>query len=760
MGFFSSKTQITVGTTISRVVEDDLLPNTMAQSIIQSALGRRPMGKALVNDIINGPVPKFNRMFQYAQNNYAFGLPNASFSNEEDGVPEVIAAIQADTGHTIALQEMFIDSVDNVFMGWKHINDHYGYDEATNELAVLSAARGYPVYLETIEAVHSADRPTNYSKFSQNPDTGFTRDRPTSELAMVLGSSAAWREPSIATSEQAIIHVIYEIEVDEEDIVEGEELELIKRESFVVDLSHFDVSDSYFHAKYTYNTGAGNQVGYWYYLDGSGSHPALDAVHNVSYTNAGTYFPFSFFRYDRVNRTDPSLAGTPEFDTTKEMLNIVGMDFEEIGESIHENDEISDVQQAALVMAVPLDSQNPVDLEYLFKFFAGLHSETNSAPLIGDNNQPKNNNVMTIQDADFKLVFSYGNTRRRTFFGMDEVVGTYSSFVDYIEHKQVVNVAEVGEEPVMEEKSFNIPQKVFRYQRTRTMYDEIRINSPRMSYVVYESSKAEVYDVTMDEGDYSNILIPLDKNICDTFTFIQLEVLYHRSLHMVFNAKVKQKLAWYETGFFRFLLTVVAIGAMFIFPPAGTPALMTALGIGSSVVAIHVLLAVVFHIIQAVIIQQGVKLLVSQLDVDTAFLAALVVAVSAIATGHLVPDSMFADNVLLLASGMVSGVQAHIQEAGINLQKEIDEFVEYSEGLQKELDELRELLDTQSFMDPFALITLRPLHIPGEAADNYFLRTMGSGNPGADVLEEIENFVDNSLRLPTIADTLKGEFYA
>ena len=61
------------------------------------------------------------------------------------------------------------------------------------------------------------------------------------------------------------------------------------------------------------------------------------------------------------------------------------------------------------------------------------------------------------------------------------------------------------------------------------------------------------------DGVNDVLIIPVDRTIAKDMELLKRERVYARSLHVVFNSMVIQKLKWYQTGIFRAIMIIVAV---------------------------------------------------------------------------------------------------------------------------------------------------------------------------------------------------------
>jgi hypothetical protein len=107
-----------------------------------------------------------------------------------------------------------------------------------------------------------------------------------------------------------------------------------------------------------------------------------------------------------------------------------------------------------------------------------------------------------------------------------------------------------------------------------------------------------------------------------------------------------------------------------------------------------------------------------------------------------------------LGNSLISGANAALKDAFADWNKELQEFNLMKDELWEELEDLQKALLLPLNVDPLTFVDLQPLTIWGENPDQYYGRTVHSGNIGVESLQIVENFVPFSLRLPTTVQTL------
>ena len=100
-----------------------------------------------------------------------------------------------------------------------------------------------------------------------------------------------------------------------------------------------------------------------------------------------------------------------------------------------------------------------------------------------------------------------------------------------------------------------------------------------------------------------------------------------------------------------------------------------------------------------------------------------------------------------VSSGLLDAVNSSISDTLADIQKEFTELASSMEKQYKVLEDAQKLLENNTFLQPFMIF--------GESPEDYYNRTCHAGNIGMVGIDAIHNYVDYSLTLPKISDTLQ-----
>ena len=766
MGLFSH-TVTTVGTSVARVIDDKMVPDSIKTGAMRSIIADddQLVGNAM-EELMGGLGNKTNRMYEYGRDRYIFGLPSATAMKSDDAKPLVQAAIAAEASGPVTLDYYHFGAFNNLHVGWFTLVNNFGYSHTTNEIATLSASKGTKVYLkDMVVVVKEANLIEmgngSLDQWGSPPNGGFVpQQRDVGVLAGALTAHSPFMVDPVAAADYVKVTYAWE---ESTQVVVGTSTNFstgavsnvyatqktVKEASFNILVSSYDAQADYHQVRYT-RAGVSK---YWLYKAGSGTYPAIDASYQTTHAGDGSYFPFGYFRYNKVSAAFNK--DSAEYKSSKKLVNYLGMDFDQLIDGIHANPDIDQVENAMLMLAVPADTKNAMEQRYLFDYFNRLVTQVApiSAADLAVNNQlatlmkgislelPLGSIV--IQDKRFKMALTYRNVFKHRVAGVIGKKGSYASgYSETMQSESGVNTATGAAVPF----STKVPCHFYQFQVSETMYEEVQVYNLKSLYYVFESFIATA------QGKDSNLLIPLDYSLTRPYHATDREVLYARSMYYVFNSRVVTRLKWYETAFFRALLVIAAIVMTVISIGETWQTIVAALAAGAAAEVIVIL--ILTQLLEYLLISLAVKVFVHVFGQKVAFIAALVLALyggyEGLKAGSL-KGSPWAQELLQMSSALIKGVNNDIKNDFDGLAKEREDFNLFVEQENKKLDEANKLLENDN--------PLIPMVIFGESPKDYYERTVHSGNIGVLSLDAISNYVDISLTLPKLNDTVGETIY-
>ncbi len=738
MGLFSSKKKTYVGTTVSRVIENNLLPDSIKTGGLTALVKEGDSLDYIRDELLQGIGMRAESMYRYAKNNYTNGMPSGQYLSNDIGEVEVDAVLTGIEGLPVTIEYSRLGSPNGLHIGWMNLISSHGYDPLTNILGNLSITKGVNVYLDDmVYAVPTAD----YSKYSASTlaqwgtaaNAGYTP----SKISVAL-------KDLVQPSPMVLDALAIEDHVKVTYVWKATPTSALSRDTFTIPITGYDDSAEYLHVKYLSN----GITKYWMYAIGAGTHASLDNLLDTPVVQ-GTYFPFIYFRYNKAPvSTD---VNNMEYKTSKKALKYLGIDYDDMIDGINQNQDIGDVQQAMLLMAVPAVTTEPIEQRYLFDYFDNIYEANQKQFPVQDKinafnrNLNRNANAYVIQDNKFKMSLSFSAIYKTRIAGTfpAEVSGqgteTYTVKVEKYQNEG---------DTFYEDQIKTIKYHFYRRKITNNLYDEIKVSDLQVTYYVLGD-----YTVIADETD-NILLIPIDRSVSKLYNIMDREVLYSRSLHYVFNSVQIVKIKWYQQGWFSALLKIAAIVVTIISFGADGGALFTAVSSLSLAAIGAAIWSIMVDAFIGLIIGELFKIFVQAIGMDAAIILAVIGAAYGIYTKMAnvnMQQFLWGDNLLKMATGLMSGVQATATSLIEDLMKEASEFTKFVEEQTKILDDAKELLHNRVLLSPFVIF--------GETPKEYYDRTVHSGNIGVVGINAVGKYVETALTLPKLRDTLGENNY-
>lgn len=729
MGLFSSSTKTIVGTSVSRLIQDNLLPDTPRTAILQAILKGGEITEYLMEGMTRSLGATTGRMYRFGgSGNYPMGLPSGEFASNAELIRELRTILQNQEGGEIEFDYVVAGPFNFTHHAWQKIINDYDWRSSDNTVQVgagtpwlnYGATPGrYALFnfsLVLLESRRYSYAPETLAQLGYNPQQG---PAPGREMIYdeIGGSSPApvnWTPPTFSTSysrEQAWVSITW-------DSGNGD-YTAVGSATFVIDLGYYDPWTEYVQARYRKVDGNWK---YFTYRIGLGTYPTLDAVAaEPDGALNGEFFPFIHFRHNKVSLG--ANKDSAEYKASKKMAKYLGMDYNELLDAIHENPDIGDVAQAYVMLAVPAISTNPVECRYLYEFMEAFEAGSLDDSDISNDPYTGYMQAMFIQDTKVKMSLAHAGIKKVVINGVVGPVGSYSNTWDRISGAWFAN-------PTMNR---------YRKQINPTQYEEIQVMNLEFRYHI------EGRHYTAGDETDPIFLIPLDYTITDKYSLKEREELYARSLHLICNSLVRIKVKWYQQGWFADLIQVVGI-VLFIYSLGTSAPLNAAISAGAYATAA---LIVITTIVVNLAISYAIQLFVKLVGVDIALFVAI--AMSIYTMGQVMGADQWrsmlpwAEEMLKVAGGIAN---AAMRQESLDLVEDYADFKKDVEFADKELERVSKLLEQDNHY-------IEPITIWGESPDAFFNRTVHSGNIGTVGFDMLHNYVSMALTLPTISQTIQ-----
>lgn len=752
MGFFSSRKKTIVDTSVSRVLDDDRIPDTMKTSVIQAIINDEEISERVLENMQKTVAIRAERMYRFAKKNYIYGLPSGKMTSNQEGVDEARQVLEAIEGNPVAIEYSQLGPANRLHVAWMRLISQYGYNPATNEISVLSAQKNKQVLLDDIQLeIPEAELSTLPSETlvqwgiaavsGYNPNK-IVQDTSLYQSSWIRRINGPARQQARVTYSWASPYAGNRFE---SDFLYGNNSRTT--ETLLIDLSDLDQDDDFLHVKYH----VGEVTKFWMYEIGKGTYPLLDGLFDIPADTAGTYFPFIFFRQNKKKFDEVGFG--EGYRDNKKMCKILDMDYDAVLDAIHENPDIKDVTQAVMTFAVNPRGTSQEEIKYLFDYFSeqALYQDltVRQANAVGGfgqilfRNRLDTRHAIVIQDKLFKMTLGFDAIMTRSKFGSIGKKGTYTS--SYTTRSRKVETVDLTGETYVHNDVYSV--HIYRYQASAHTYLEVEVHDLALEYNIEGK-----YSVLADDKD-KILLVPLDRSITKNYPMKEREVLYSKALHFVFNSKVTMKVKWYQSGFFSFILNVVAIViAIYSFGASALGQSLLAYSIGMTTLQ-AVMITAITGLLTALAVSFAIQLFIKAVGAEFAFLVAVVAVLAGayqMISHGTVTGAPWASELLQLANGLSSGIQSSIQTEMQDLMAGYSSFLKEAEEQMKLLESAKELLEPSKLLSPFTIF--------GESPNDYYNRTVHSGNIGTLGIAAISNYVDLSLTLPTLSESVGETF--
>lgn len=483
-----------------------------------------------------------------------------------------------------------------------------------------------------------------------------------------------------------------------------------------------DQSKFFYHVRFSPKGSNNPNHGYWIYEMGTGEYPALDTVDNIN--RDSPYLPIIPLRQDNQNM-GPEVDEEGEFvrdadgnkivpttelyETSKKLCDLLDADFDELCRQVHSNPDVEGIDHAYLIMGIDIRSENKAGKGYLYQFFQDLAVRNPGITRL------------RIQDAYYNILI--------TFDSVD-----YSTYTGSLTERTEIE--------------YSGDTMTLRRDNRDGTYGEVIVTNLLHTNYVYESHAVQTSLSGSADPDNYNFVIPLNyelwkegRALFDRYELVQ------ESFKIIFNSYERRKLKWYETSIFKAIMIVIAIvvtiysAGTFI---AGLQSAYAATGIqGAMTYAIQ-------SIVLATAINYGFRALARVLPTEFVIAIAVFATALSLSSSLGITDFVDADVMLQYTNVSFEGVQESIQTDLIELQKEMEEFTDYTQELDDELASLEEELYDMSWFEVMNMNSKPEDIYLYETPTEFYTRTIHAGNIGVSTLSAAENYVENALTLPEL----------
>lgn len=690
-----AKYQTSVSSTAVALVESENTQTT-SKNIIGSLCHTAdyPINNGILRNAMESSAARLPQIHRYGRDKYTYGLPNGYMVNSNLlDTSEVEEVISKEVGYEIEVKEAFISAPEAMMFARAHATKHWGY---------------------YTEKDYMVNPPIKVDKGHQSTITDAYIQQ---DGSMIVTVSSGYSSRDVG----------YHLLTDD--------VYVPKNEVYGNPNNH----EIYYHVSYVPKGLTNVNFSYWFYDVSLNTHTELS---NIETELEQPFLPIVPLReYNKnlgpeINKEDGSFVRdengnkiTPDtelYKTSKHLLKLADLSMDELCLAVATNKDVDDIDHTYVTFAVSIRTKTKVGKHYLYQFFKQL-------ALQGDYGSE-----IRIADASYDVRIRYDDISTRL---IDEVLQK-----SYTDSNGVVKYKTEDTQLTYNGNNLTIKRMV-----SKTEHEEIVItNLHHVNYIFDGHAQTTTLSDSVDEDNY-NFLIPLQYNLVKANRgILGRQDLLNESLVMVFNCYDRQKLKWYQTGWFKVLVIIIAVVIIVLSWGTLTEPIILAYQQGIQYLALTLAEMAIEYYVSTELIAYIAK----EFGVVAAVVAAIISAVTLSGISNLKGVNsveMFSGDWLLqMSSGFSTTVKAISKGATMNIAEEMKEFESYAEEQEDILKDLQDELYDETWID-FDLIQSREhIEFPGETPEDFYNRTIHAGNVGTLLYTAIPSYVTLKTTLPQL----------
>lgn len=772
MGLFSGKKKIYVSSVVYPLGDDEgpKKREFLKYTVLNATMTNAPsIADALTQGYLKGQGMALRNCFEYARDKYSEGVPmsSAKYLEEPDQEELKTILVTKHPGSTIDILTLMVGTADYEWWAERYLAQEFGYDRVEREFqrppagVDANAAIAYDLEPSGVVRILLMSAGGAIKVIDYRPGDGYKN---MADFVHCAYQAVQTFDSGIVTEVRAktpgeVDSVSVQVTVTERA---GEIQTTTIRITTDVDESGPNTT-----IKTSTVTEVRTRPQYFLYGLGAGTYPVLDG-----WVSGGDllspYYPAIPLRRDSKDLLATANKETELYKTSKKFLTRLGMDIDELGESLNGNTGIKDVDHAYVTFGVSLNTQSEEGKRYLFNFFQYLRGITSAqttkatfelwktAFLNNQRNTPPQMNMIEVYSTknrennyDIKIQWDYIDTTLKSGTVRE---GARAGDVEIV-------MAGTRTEFSFRSMDFKLDNsKLYaRRQLNENTYEELEIAGLVYDNYIYRGKSVSIsaFDA-FDDEDEEGFIVPLNQAVLRTMSLRDTTDLAYQCCHMVLNCYRVVKQKWYQTGIFKVILMIVAVVLMYFFPPAGVALMATTIAttfvvsliIAKIIAAVLYMLAMM--IIMNILTKVAVKLFGETWGPIIAMIAMFVAGnwgnITAIGTqGVTVVQVMNATTAVLNAYGN------YVQQKTLGVYKDIGNLEMEYEKKFKELEEMTEkMLGTNTDLLDIQAMTDATNFYHFETSSTFLGRTLMTGSDITEItLDQVGNFAALGLQLPT-----------
>ena len=252
-----------------------------------------------------------------------------------------------------------------------------------------------------------------------------------------------------------------------------------------------------------------------------------------------------------------------------------------------------------MMVGVPLNTEDPVQREYLFRYFQKTYNDIPAGiltPMDGvDDFNVKNGLILEIKDNVYQQYLTFRHIGLKRVPGSFGGVGEYSSaFVP----EQTITITYPPFQFARYKREIVPSYHSYKFQDEVGSYLEVRV------YVAVTKHNFDGGGTSQGRTDEA-LIIPLDRTVVPQLNQNEKEILFAKCMYMFINVVKVIKIKWYQRGAFKVLMMIVAVAIAVVFPPAGVLAWGGYAAVVAFAIAVGVAISVALKLLVKVLVSLG-----------------------------------------------------------------------------------------------------------------------------------------------------------
>lgn len=758
MGLFSGKKKTYVNMSVSRMLEDsDIIPISKA-ALLDYTFSNNKRVDALADSYVdylnnhtkNSIGSKVIALDNWANKKYHYGaLRSNTFAEGQVNLKEELRSFLSDLlDQSVTVGYAKFGPLNNNHFVYKILIDHFGFNIKSNQASVETLKNGYTTYLESFKIYYCSQSIKDsinidyFNPLGYSSQSGKTHSRIENRKA----AHTQWEEDELASEDYAIItfsyfngtvEVKYDLRINflayeySGEVIVPEAGASPDEEAPVLDDLVTNQHDYYMVRYITPD----NEVHLFTYQYGLGTINQLDNLFLLD-VDPGTHIPNVYLR---LGRRDLYELEDEAAKSSRVYCNKLGFNYAKVSKQIMDSiEDKQDIEDIFLSFRLDPNDDDPISAEYFYHHFEELYKNADAERAKADDKASALDYIATQSLGGLSYTVADNTTRINCTYraiGYKDVqgnIGKVGSFVSVIGDMQIRSNGIFSSIP-------SIRRNSYRKQISETLYREYFVDGLTINQSL---TSGHYTSSTKDDG---NLYIPVDLELIAKKLRKHRHWLISKSFVIVVTTVKVVKTKWYQTGIFKVIMFVIAVVIAFFTAGQGMIWYLALL----KAIAITVVMHVAVMAISAILTALGID----------ASIVAVVVAVIALAVGayaqaaNTTVGGLSATQLMAVANTSFAVSHNHI---ALNAKRSIQSFEEFKlmiEGEMDSIEEQRKLLGLEDGgkIDIYTLLAdqvRKPDIRLGESPISFYERTLAV-NVGLATTTLLNHFVLISLQLPS-----------